>query len=368
MQRILFLLTIILFTSCAKKENATFTLQGQINNSENKYVLLYQENDIERKNNTLIDTIKLDENGNFSVALNKEPHFYSLVVNENENIPLAIDKDQQITIESTNATPLVTGSKDTDLLNAYENLRKESLDRLVNTIRKQIVTENKSENPNPKTIDSLGKLELKNYDLHLAELNAFIKEKMGTSIAIYPTSLRWKDDNIKFFDSLTNAFENAHPNLAISKKLREKVTRLQQTAVGGKVPGIVMTTADKDTVSLFSITEKYTLIDFWASWCGPCRRESGILNKLYEKYNEKGFTIYGVSLDTNKKQWTNAMAKDHRIWANVSSLEGFETPAAYNFAVTALPMNYLIDSKGIIIAKNLHAEELELLVDQVMAN
>ena len=368
MQRILFLLTIILLSSCSKKENSTFTLHGQINNSENKYILLQQESDIERKISKLIDTIKLDENGNFEYALNEEPHYYTLVLNENENIPLAIAKNQQITIESINSKPLVGGSKDTDLLNAYEKLRKESLDRLVNTIRKQIVAENKSENPNPKTIDSLGKLELNNYDLHLAELNAFIKNKMGTSIAIYPTSLRWKDNNIKFFDSLTSAFETAHPDLAISKKLREKVTRLQQTAVGGKVPGIVMTAANKDTVSLFSITEKYTLIDFWASWCGPCRRESDILNKLYEKYKDKGFTIYGVSLDTNEKQWTNAMAKDHRIWANVSSLQGFETPAAYNFAVTALPMNYLIDSKGIIIAKNLHGEELEKLVDQVMAN
>ena len=367
MNRILFLLSILLFSTCSEKEKPVFTIQGQIENATSDYIILNQESDIERKIATTIDTIYLDNGGSFKAEFNNEPHYYTLVINESKKIPLVIDKDQGITINSDDSETKITGSKDTDLFMEYESLRKESLDRLVESIRKQISTENKTESPNPKIIDSLGKLELKNYDLHLEELNTFIKEKMGTSIALYPTSLRWKGkENIDFFDSLVTNFEEVHPNLKVTSRLKEKVIRLQQTAIGGIVPDIVLNTSEGKSVSLFSIHKKYTLIDFWASWCGPCRRESSLLANLYDTYKDSGFEIYGVSLDTNKKLWQNAVAKDKRIWANVSSLDGFASKAAYDFTITALPDNYLIDADGKIIAKNLHAEQLELLIDELM--
>jgi hypothetical protein len=86
---------------------------------------------------------------------------------------------------------------------------------------------------------------------------------------------------------------------------------------------------------------------------------------LYNKYNKKGFEIYGVSLDSNRDKWLAALEKDQRVWANVSSLEGFKTPAAFDYAVTALPDNYLIDAAGKIIAKNIHGEELEVLLEEL---
>lgn len=366
MNKILLILTIFFFSSCTQKGQPTFTLQGKIENPENNFILLYQENDIERKLSTLIDTIYLDESGNFRAEYFQDPHYYTLVINENQKIPLAIDDNQQITININDSKTVITGSKDTDLLMEYEDFRKESLDRLVVAVRKEISEEDKKDHPDPIKIDSLGKLELQNYELHLEEINGFIKDKMGNSIALYPTSIRWKDNYISLFDSLVSTFETTHHQLPVAVQLREKITRLQQTAVGGKVPEIVMSTADRGTVNLFAINKKYTLIDFWASWCGPCRRESATLSTLYDKYKKKGFTIYGISLDTNKKQWINALEKDNRVWPNVSSLEGFQTPAAYNYTITALPMNYLINHKGTIIAKNLHGEELIQKIDSLM--
>lgn len=366
MHNILLILTLIFLSSCTQKGQPTFTIQGQIENPENDFILLYQENDIERKLSTLIDTIDLDENGNFKAEYFQDPHYYTLVINENQKIPLAIDKNQQITININDSTTVITGSKDTDLLMEYEDVRKESLNRLVVAVRKEIAEENKKEHPNAIRIDSLGQLELQNYELHLEEINEFIKNKMGNSIALYPTSIRWKDNNISLFDSLVSTFETTHQRLPVAHQLREKISRLQQTAIGGKVPEIIMSTAEGDTLSLFAINNKYTLIDFWASWCGPCRRESATLNVLYDQYNNKGFTIYGISLDSDKNQWINALEKDNRVWPNVSSLEGFQTPAAYNYAVTALPTNYLIDHKGMIIAKNLQGEELISQIDSLM--
>ncbi|MEO8934364.1 MAG: TlpA disulfide reductase family protein [Xanthomarina sp.] len=367
MKKFLILLTIILFSNCAQKEIYTFTIQGQIENPVNNYIILTQESDLERKTSKLIDTIFLDKSGKFEAGFNEEPHLYSLAITSDEVIPLIVDEGQTVSIQKDASNTKISGSKDTDLLMEYEGLRASSLDNLVKSIRREIVLENENENPNQNKIDSLGRLEISNYDLHLAELNTFIKEKMETSIALYPTSLRWKDEeNIPFFDSIVSNFEKAHPGLSVSKKLREKVTRLQQTSIGGRAPGIVMKSYNRNTVSLYSISRKYTLVDFWASWCGPCRRESDVLNALYKKYNKEGFEIYGVSLDTNREQWINALQKDKRIWKNVSSLEGFKTPAAYNYAVTALPMNYLIDNKGKIIAKNLHGEELEKMIEKLM--
>jgi len=359
MSRIVFILSLIVFMACSHKNEDSFTLQGSFANPTSDYIILLQESDIERKVSAFIDTIYLDTEGKFNASFNLEPHLYTLVI-DNNKIPLAINKGQHIIIDSAK----ITGSKDTELLMAYEKMRKISLDHLVNSVRKEIKKEATAESPNAFKIDSLNKLEVANYDIHLEELNTFIKKNMDNSIALYATSIRWKDEkNISFFDDLVSNFEKQYPNLGIAKKLREKVNRLQQTSVGGIAPEIKMNTIEGNTISLSSINQKYTLIDFWASWCGPCRRESELLNNLYTKYHDKGLEIYGISLDTKKKIWLNAIEKDERVWTNVSSLEGFKTQAAYDFTVTALPVNYLIDNTGKIIAKNVHGDTLKQVIE-----
>ncbi len=359
MSRIILISILVIFTACSHQNEDSFTLQGSIANPTSDYIILHQENDIERKISTLIDTIYLDNEGKFKAGFNLEPHLYTLII-DNNKIPLAIDKGQHITINNEK----ITGSKDTELLMAYEKLRKLSLDSVVNSVRKEIKKEANAKNPNAIKIDSLNKLEVENYDLHLEELNAFIKKNMDNSIALYATSIRWKDENnISFFDDLVGNFEKQYPNLSITKKLREKVNRLQQASVGGIAPEIKMKTIKGNTISLSSINQKYTLIDFWASWCGPCRRESELLNNLYAKYHDLGLEIYGISLDTKKQIWLNAIEKDQRVWTNVSSLEGFKTQAAYDFTVTALPVNYLIDNTGKIIAKNVHGDTLKQVIE-----
>jgi len=367
MNRIIYLFSIVLFLSCAKKEDKSFSIKGSISPVALDYIVLLQENDIERKTTKIIDTLYLTKEGEFEVNYALEPHLYTLQLSAKNKIKLAIDKDQNIIVEVSESGTKITGSADTDKLVAYETFRKKSLDNLVQSVRRQVKAIKKSENPDQEKIVALEQLEVENYEKHLTELNDFITENMGSSIGLYATSIRWKGaENFSFFDSLTAAYETAHPNLEISSKLREKVTRLQQTAIGGIAPEIEMNTIDNNSISLSSIHKKYTLIDFWASWCGPCRSESEMLNTLYEKYNDKGFEIYGVSLDDKKDKWLKALEKDHRIWTNVSSLEAFKTEAAYNYAVTALPMNYLINADNKIIGKNLHEDELVILLQKLI--
>ena len=266
--------------------------------------------------------MQTDANGNFSADFDLERHIYTLDLYSKKTISLAIDKGQKINIKADGndlSKIEVSGSADTEKLEAYEKFRNESFQRLVKSVRAKISDLEKENNPaNASEIGKLGVAEVENYEKHKAELNDFIKNKIGTSIAVYPTSLRWDgEENIPFFESLANDFAKAHPGLAISKRVKEKVEVLKNTSIGGKASEIKMPDKEGKEIPFSSLEGKYILIDFWASWCGPCRRESKIIASLYEKYKDQGFEIYGVSLDSEKDAWLKAIEQDERIWTNV---------------------------------------------------
>lgn len=363
-------LILIFNTNCSVKPDSTFSISGQIKNTPNNFMILTQEEDINRKISKAITKIPLDENGKFDINFDLEPHIYSLNLDENKKLTLAIDKGQKIIVEG-DAKDLpnvkISGSDDTEKLQAYENFRKESLERLVFPVREEIKKIQENNSPgNDLKVEELGKAEIDNYDKHKDELIEFVKEKMGTTIAVYATSLRWDGEkNIPVLESVASDFEKKHPDLEITKKINEKVKILKNTSIGGTVPNINLPDKTGQETALLPLKGKYTLIDFWASWCSPCRRESKTLAALYEKFQDKGFEIYGVSLDDEKDLWLNAIEKDKRNWTNVSSLQGFETPITFDYAVTALPAKFIVDENGNIIAKNLHGKELQEKVESL---
>jgi thiol-disulfide isomerase/thioredoxin len=261
----------------------------------------------------------------------------------------------------------VTGSDDTLRLAAYEVFRKESLGRLVTPVRDRIkkLKAGGVSDGDPELLE-LTKLEIDNSARHRNELIEYIKERMGTSLAIYPTSIRWGgDDNLPFLIDLAKRFERAHPRTAVAARVNEKVQTLRTNSQGGRVAEIKMPDKDGRMVSLSSIKAKYILIDFWASWCAPCRGESRLLGELYQRFRPEGFEIYGVGLESERTSWLGAIDQDKRIWTNVSTFQEFETPATFAYAVTSLPANILIDSTGKIIAKNLHGNDLKAAIENL---
>lgn len=351
--------TILFLLSCSTKTSPTFSISGEVLNTEEKIIILSQVEDIINNEIKVIDTLTIDENGHFNNDYFLEPNIYNLTFDNKKVIQLAIDKGQNITVSGNNLDSLtVKGSIDTDLLNNYETFRKASLKRLVTKIRDSIKT---LENvPNSQELTSkLRAIEVENYSIHLFELTQFIQQNMGTSIAIYPTSIRWNSENLTILEEITSKFKAAHTTSTITKKLENRIALLKKSTVGSSFTNLEMPNNIEQLISLEKVKGKITLIDFWASWCPPCRAESALLNEIYATYKSKGFEIYGISLDSKKQRWLDAIEKDNRVWINVSTVEGFKTPVAQEYGITALPTNYLIDAEGKIIAVNVHGEQLK---------
>ena len=150
--------------------------------------------------------------------------------------------------------------------------------------------------------------------------------------------------------------------VSAGSKLSGQPTGLE---IGNKAPEIRLPTTRGDTISLSSQKGKMVLIDFWGTWCAPCVEEQADLARLYKKFKKanpvkgRGFEIYGVSLDAKKPNWENFIIKNKISWIQVSDLKFWRSPVAKTYKIEGLPFNVLVDSQGIILAKNLHGTLLE---------
>ena len=152
------------------------------------------------------------------------------------------------------------------------------------------------------------------------------------------------------------------------KQLKTSIDALKLTAIGATAPDFSQNDEKGLPVRLSSFRGKYVLVDFWASWCGPCRQENPNVVKMYNKYKGKGFTILGVSLDKagDKAAWLSAIKNDGLTWTQVSDLKGWSNLAASLYGVQSIPQNFLIDPQGKIVAKGLRGDDLDATLEKLL--
>ena len=144
------------------------------------------------------------------------------------------------------------------------------------------------------------------------------------------------------------------------------VSRTQAIKVGVEAPELILPMPNDKDLPLSALRGKVVLIDFWASWCGPCRKELPNVKRCYEKYKNKGFEILGVSLDKNRDEWIEAISKEGLTWPQVSDLKFWQSEACQIYAVQSIPYTVLIDKKGIIIATDLRGADLDKKLAEVL--
>jgi len=194
------------------------------------------------------------------------------------------------------------------------------------------------------------------------EKMAIVKANLSSVVSANVFSSAFRDMDIKEAKELTNSFTGEAATSKTIKTIKEKIATLEKVAIGQPAPDFTLNTPEGKPLSLSSFKGKVLIVDFWASWCGPCRGENPNVVKMYKKYHKKGLEILSVSLDSKKDAWLKAIKDDGLIWNHVSDLKGWGSFAAKLYGVSGIPHIVLINKEGTIVAKNLRGEELEAKV------
>jgi len=190
----------------------------------------------------------------------------------------------------------------------------------------------------------------------------FIQNEPASPATYFAVKYLFQKPASKLILIAAGKMEKELPNSLYTINLVSLAAMLGPTVEGAMAPEISLKTPAGDILALSSLRGKVVLIDFWASWCGPCRKENPNVKLVYEKYKDKGFEIFAVSLDNNAAQWEGAIAKDGLTWKHVSDLGGWKSSAAQLYQVHSIPQTFLLDQEGRIVKIGFRSHELESLI------
>lgn len=173
-----------------------------------------------------------------------------------------------------------------------------------------------------------------------------------------------RDAALKETKSMYASLGEGAKNSQYGRMIKERIDRLAKTQGGAKAPDFTLPDAKGNEVTMSTVKGKIKIIDFWASWCGPCRLNNPALKALYEEYHPKGLEIIGVSLDTNKANWEKAIEKDGLTWINVSSLKGWNCDVVRLYNITGVPSVLVLDENNNIVATGLRGEQLKMFLHE----
>ena len=313
------------------------------------------------RNDSVVKTANVDKNKYFRFELKpKDSGVYSLSSIKNKTLlHLVIQANDQIKMDFREDKITVSGSVATQYLVDYEEIRLKIYNKWLKPVYdSSAVAEKKGDK---EKLEFWNKQQTNAMTQYKAELSKWASQDffINSQAAIHH-SLRWNaDTDIPLMDAILSAYKKNYPEWSYTVQLENKVIRTKRIALGVEAPRFSSTTSEGINYELVQTKARYILLDFWASWCPPCRQESPTLVRLYKEYKTKGFEIVGISIDDNKEKWIKAVEKDQYTWTNISDLKGWKSPVATLYNIGTIPSSFLLDESGKIIAKNLRGKELE---------
>ncbi|MAP55543.1 TlpA disulfide reductase family protein [Altibacter sp.] len=368
MRRLTVLLVTLILISCASDSN-TFSLEGTAEGfADGTKIYVYE---VDRNQPKVIDTLTITD-GNFSASYPKSEAItvnYLRVDNTNASVVyFPENEDMKATIykDSINSS-YISGGKQNE---AYRSFAQQI--RSFNK-RKQSSMERFKQARNEQDNVAIASIQQENAALLNEEgeyKKQFAQENSNSLFAVMLISEMLTRKEISAAEA-AEFVDNLSPKIAalpVTKDLKAVIANAKKADIGSKAPDFSAPTPSGETMALQDALGKYTIIDFWASWCKPCRMENPNVVKVYNKYHDKGLNIISVSLDkdSQKDRWIQAIKDDNMDWYHVSNLMFWNDPIARTYNVRSIPATFLLDENGVIIDKNLRGPALEAKIASLL--